>query len=320
MQTQTFQEQCISHTLQHPSSDVEAVVNKLCERIQKEGDHLGVTAQEQMDLVRQMAQCAVGRYLLLHRGLNAWWSRYFKVLYPEKYRAWGVGPDGKPFTPWERWYLESPLAQASQENWRWCRQKLQEQVSDYTTLASVPCGAFDDLLELDDTNHRNVCLVGMDIDPDALCLAQDNIHVYGMSGQAQLKQADAWDLGVRNQWNVLTSKGLAGYEPDPKRLLQLYQEFYRALKPEGIFITNLWLPPAERLRPQVPFTSKQQHDLKLLDVLMRHVLQMKWNSLSQRGLQELLQQAGFVDMDFLPGTSGLCMLVTAKKPFARRGR
>ncbi|MEM7588897.1 MAG: class I SAM-dependent methyltransferase, partial [Myxococcota bacterium] len=274
MQTQTTQEQCISHTLQQRSAKVDEVVTKLCERIRREGDNPDASMQEQIDMVHQLAQFGMGRYLLVHRGLNAHWSRYLKLLYPEKYRALGTNLDGEPFTALERWYLESPVAQASQESWRWCRQMLQKHVRSGATLASVPCGALDDLLELDFTQCHNVSLVGVDVDADALRLAQDNAREYGLSKQVQLKQADAWNLGVRGEWDVLTSKGLAGYEPDPKRLLQLYQQFYQALKPQGVLVTNVWLPRNESLKSKTSLNSKQWRDVQLFEVLTHHVLQV----------------------------------------------
>ena len=314
MQSATSQVSCLSHTLQHTSTNVDKVVTQLCRRIEQAGEQSDITIQEQIDMVHQLAQFGMGRYLLLHRGLNAHWSRYLKLLYPQKQRALGVNLDGEPFTPMERWYLESPPAQASQECWQMCRQVLQKQVHDYTTMASVPCGALDDLLELDFASHRHVGLVGVDIDAEALCLAEDNARDHDLIQQVQLRQADAWNLNTRNQWNVVTSKGLAGYEPSFKRLLQLYEQFYLALKPTGVLVTNLWMPYDGKLKPKISLTLKEQKELKRFSLLTRHILQVKWSQIMTQGqMSDLLQRVGFTDIRFSPTTNGLCALVTAKK-------
>ncbi|MEM7402878.1 MAG: class I SAM-dependent methyltransferase [Myxococcota bacterium] len=313
MQTQTAQQQCLSHTLQQPSADVHEVVTQLCKKIRQQGDHPYATVQQQIDMVQQLAQFGIGQYLLLHRGLNAHWSRYLKLLYPEKYRALGTNIDGEPFTPMESWYLNTPPAQATQESWRWCREQLQQHVCDGATLASVPCGALDDLLELNFANCRNISLIGVDVDPDALRLAQENVQAYGLSKSVKLLQADAWNMHVNGEWDVLTSKGLAGYEPDPKRLLQLYQQFYQALKPQGILITNLWVPRENWPTSNTSLSAKQRYDLQLFEVLTRHILQVRWSYTTQEKVHQLLQQAGFTDICFQPSSSGICIFTTARR-------
>ncbi|MEM7589831.1 MAG: hypothetical protein AAF320_06740, partial [Myxococcota bacterium] len=84
-----------------------------------------------------------------------------------------------------------------------------------------------------------------------------------------------------------------------------------ALKPQGVLVTNVWLPRNESLKSKTSLNSKQWRDVQLFEVLTHHVLQVKWSQLTQEKMQQLLQQAGFTEVCFSPGTNGLCVLVTA---------
>ena len=193
-----------------------------------------------------------------------------------------------------------------------CQKHLQKYVRSNAVLASIPCGGLDDLLELDFTGCNNVQLVGVDIDIDALRLAESNALAAGLHNCVALKQADAWQLDVQQQYDVLTTKGLVCYEPNLKKVSQLHQQFYQALKPGGVYIADLWLQEADRLKP---LTSQEAKDWEKYNIIMERIVSVRFTrGVSRKQLQEILENAGFVNVTFDTEPKGLLAVVTAIKP------
>ena len=178
---------------------------------------------EKIELLKELSEFELGRFLLTQRGLNGYWTAYV-ILHGIKL----VG-----LSPLESWIIhKAPGIQATRERFYIFQQQVQKRLSDNMALASIPCGLMDDLLTLDHSAFDEITLTGIDFDPSSLELAKQNAKINNI-GFTNFIQQDASNLGVSDSFDVIVSNGLNIYEPNPKRLLELYTQFYYALKAGG---------------------------------------------------------------------------------------
>ena len=308
-------ETCLSHNTQ-PAS-LEQTVQAIRERIRKEGDKPNATVAQQLEALEALMQFGLGRFWLVHRGINGYWTRYIAGSDPRYGIATGVNDEGKPLSELERWMLaESPAAYIIPKRQRAAQAVLQQKMRNNMVLASVPCGVMDDLLELDVSGQHNVRLVGIDVDPESLRLAKKNAQDKGMTHHVELIEADAWNMGISDGFDILMSHGLAGYQPDQKQVVELYAEFRRALKPNGIFLAYFVTPPptadanSSWDKTRITAESLQRHEL-----IFKHVLQPKWWPIysTKQKVTSLLRAAGFSRITFYPDKTGICTTIMASE-------
>lgn len=112
-------------------------------------------------------------------------------------------------------------------------------------LACVPSGLMGELLNLDYSAVRDFRLVGIDIDRDALDGARALAQKLKLDQNVELLQKDAWNLGLRNEVDLISNNGLNIYEAELDKVTELYRQFYLALKPGGQLVTSfLTYPPS----------------------------------------------------------------------------
>ncbi|MEM7494735.1 MAG: class I SAM-dependent methyltransferase [Myxococcota bacterium] len=308
-------ETCLSHNMQPEPLD--QAVQAIRSRVRAEGDKPNATVKQQLEVVDALLRFGLGRFLLIHRGINGYWTRYLAGSDPRYGIAAGVNDEGKPLSELERWMLgESPGAYIIQERQRAAQAILRQNMRDGMVLASVPCGAMDDLLGLDFSSHRDVRLVGIDVDPASLRLAEQNARDRSMIDRVELIEADAWNMGITDRFDVLMSHGLSGYEPDRRRLVELYKEFRKAIKPEGTFLAYFTTPPptadanSSWDRTRITAESLRRHEL-----IFKHVLQPKWwpGHSTEQEVTSRLRAAGFSRIEPHPDQAGICTTVMAWK-------
>ncbi|CAM5695841.1 hypothetical protein SGLAM104S_09137 [Streptomyces glaucescens] len=108
------------------------------ERRLRAADRLVLPLEDTLELLAQLQQFELGRFLLHNRGLNGYWTSYIFRNRPEG-----------PVTPLEHWLLNNSLLCQARERYHRFRELIAEHITDGATLASVPCGVMDDLLEQD---------------------------------------------------------------------------------------------------------------------------------------------------------------------------
>lgn len=211
--------------------------------ISERGDLADATVAEQLDLLDQLVEFPFGRFLLLNRGWNGFWTD-FVMEHPVSGRASGIAPDGRPLTILERQLLDTfPTVLATQERSRHFATVIQQHLVDSATLASIPCGLMRDLLGRDFAAASFVRLVGIDLDAESLSRAKQCAQQYGLLASATFVEADAWELGFHEEFDLIASNGLNIYEPDDRRVTELYRGFFAALRPGGILVTSFLTPP-----------------------------------------------------------------------------
>ena len=168
------------------------------------------------------------------------------------------------------------------------------------TLASIPCGAMRELLQLDYSLISDFKLVGIDIDLNSLLLAEQLAAERGLSQNLSLRQQDAWQLPYDSEIDIITSCGLNIYTPDQQKVLDLYRQFFRALKPGGQLILGfLTYPPGENMLSEWQVDKLSSKNLFLEKVLYKDILDPQWrNFRTSDEIEQELKKAGFWEVIF----------------------
>ncbi|MGH8793005.1 MAG: SAM-dependent methyltransferase [Stackebrandtia sp.] len=252
-------------------------------------DRLIMPLDESLELLEQLQEFALGRFLLHNRGLNGYWTAYiFRHV-----------PGEKASSPLEQWLLDDSLLCRARERFHRFKAEIAHSLRDGAVLASVPCGLMDDLLLQDYSGVRDVKLVGVDIDEESLGHAKDNAQARGLADRCEFLAQDAWEMNVDGEFDLLVSNGLNMYEPDPDRLTELYRRFRQALRPGGRLLLSFLTPP-----PPPPWVAPDQaaawekYDIPEADLrrelsLFGDILQAKYlNFCGEADTRRQLESAG----------------------------
>lgn len=291
---------CLSHKTSDPG---EAAFESIKQRL---------TSRAELDTLEQLNAFDLGRFLISHRGLNGFWTSYIvnKGVSPLLARHVTLAARA----PLENWLLEEcPPCVATQQRFVNFRKELQLLVRPGRTIASVPCGVMDDLLTLDYSQAPDVQLVGVDIDPESLKLAAENAEIQGLQDRASFLQQDAWTFGEDESFDVITSSGLNIYEPGEARVIELYRNFHRVLKPGGYLLTSFLTPPVMGNKPS-PWKNVKLGDLLKAKLVFRDVLDVKWQVFhTEAEFRDILKQARFAICDVLFDEHRMFPTVLAQK-------
>ena len=106
-----------------------------------------ISFEEENELLRQLSEFELGRFLLKNKGLNGYWTSYVIL----------QGPQKENLHPLEQWILhKAPVVKATQEHFQIFKLQLQKNLRNGIKIMSIPCGLMDDLLSLDFNGFDNV--------------------------------------------------------------------------------------------------------------------------------------------------------------------
>lgn len=266
-------------------------------------ENLSMPLHEEMDLLEQLSDFELGRFLLSNKGLNGYWTAYI-ILH---------GPKQQNLHPLEAWILHhSPSVKATQERFRIFQKVLQKNLRDNITIASVPCGLMDDLLTLDYSNTHNIRLVGIDLDKKSLDFAQEQSKQLNISN-VRFIQSDAWKLKNNEEFDITTSNGLNIYEPDDEKVIALYRKFYQALKHRGILITSFLTPPPA-MSKESSWKNVNPQDALKQKVIFSDIIGVTWQAFRTENKTRLqLEGAGFEVLDVIYDSQGIFPTIVARK-------
>ena len=113
----------------------------------KSKNNLLISFDEENELLRQLSEFELGRFLLKNKGLNGYWTSYVIL----------QGPQKENLHPLEQWILhKAPVVKATQEHFQIFKLQLQKNLRNGIKIMSIPCGLMDDLLSLDFNGFDNV--------------------------------------------------------------------------------------------------------------------------------------------------------------------
>ncbi|HEX4840519.1 MAG TPA: methyltransferase domain-containing protein [Rhabdochlamydiaceae bacterium] len=279
---------------------LEKAVADLEVKIRERGDLPSVSVDEQIAVLQDLIQFPLGRFIVEKKGANGFWTDYM-ITFPETRRKTGRNIEGKPLSKWEDFLVNrSPVVLASQERYKIFQRTAQSLIKDGVVLASIPCGVMNDLLTLDYSNVANFKLIGIDIDKESIDLAKKQAEAKN-SRSVEFRIQNAWELEDQNSFDVITSSGLNVYEDDIEKVLELYRQFYRALKPGGVLITSvLTYPPGEGKKTDWDLTGMSEETLRMEQILHKEILGVKWrNFCSINEIELQFMKAGFSKVDVI---------------------
>jgi len=289
------------------SVNLAAIVQETAERIQQDGALDGYSVESQLQLLEELQGFELGRFLLVNKGLNGYWTHYVLT------HPWHQNE--KQLTELEQFILEkSPLTLAIQERFQIYLDEAQKLVQQGACFASIPSGTMGELLYLDFPHIDQMSLVGIDYDPDTLAQAQVMAEERKLTPWVTLEQANAWDIKYDNAFDLISSNGLSIYESNDDRVVDLYRVFYQALKPEGTLITSFITPPPT-LTNQCEWRMNAINSEHLLkQKVLYNIIGGKWQCFrSTETTRSQLEAAGFNDVSFIPDKAGMYPTVVAKK-------
>lgn len=267
----------ISHA---PTNPVQ--VEQIKERIQKISNPV-LPHEVELDLVDQLNQFPLGQFLLTNKGLNGYWTAYV-ILH---------GLKSQDLHPLEKWLINcAPGFIATQQRFRIFQKELQGLIFNGCHLASIPCGLMDDLLRLDYSMCNEYHLTGIDLDPESIKSAAQNAKNLNIQSVSFL-QKNAWNMGLNSEFDVITSNGLNIYEQDNNNVINLYKQFYAALKSTGHLVTSFITPPPSPVASSNWKLKNPDDSIKQL-AIFSDILQAGWQCYrTEDESREQLQAAGF---------------------------
>ena len=306
-------ERLLSHQINQ--DDLAKVVKQIREKIRKSSSQPNVSIERQIELLEQLAQFDFGRFLLINRGINGYWTHYM-LTHPWFGRKNGKNNRGEELNPLETFILDrAPTTLATQQRFEIFLKENQRSVADGAVLACIPSGLMGELLYLNFDEIDNISLVGIDYDNETLKDAGWLAHDKGLAQWIQVQQSDAWHLNTHNNFDLISSNGLNIYEPNDTQVTELYRQFYLALKPGGKLVTSFLTPPpvltknCEWLMDEIKI-----EDLSLQKILFSNILESKWQCFrSSNQTEEQLKSVGFNNIKFLYDKAHMFPTVTAIK-------
>ena len=290
---------------------IEGITNKIKQR----GDLPYISVARQLELLQDLSQFEFGRFLLQRGGLNGYWTNYV-IHHPTQGRVTGLNSDNQPFSRLESFLLDqAPTCLATQQRFEIFKREIQNRLHDGIFLASIPCGLSADLLDLDLSQVSDFSIFGIDIDSDSLTQSQQLAKALGMITKCQFIQRDAWALGYEENFDIITSNGLSMYEPDNKRVVELYHQFFLALKPNGCLITSfLTPPPISGKKSEWDLTVVNSEHALLQKIVFSDILECKWQAFrSEELVRSQLVEAGFTEIEIFYDRAHIFPTVVAKK-------
>jgi ubiquinone/menaquinone biosynthesis C-methylase UbiE len=255
-------------------------------------------------LLEQLVEFELGRFLLMNKGLNGYWTSYIIHLALKEELS----------NPLEKWFIyDCPGILATRERFKIFHKQLTHCLQEDSTIASIPCGLMDDLLLLDDKHLTRINYVGIDLDPHSLSLATANAHRVGKESCSCFLQKDAWDLNIHETYDVISSNGLNIYEPNPEKVTELYRGFFNALKKYGVLITSFLTPPPT-LTDESTWINVNPDSIIKQKAIFSDILQVGWQSYqSEAAVREQLLRIGFSGIDIEYDSQGMFPTVIATK-------
>lgn len=268
--------------------------------IKARGTSLNGKAAEMMHWLEELQKFALGQFLLVHRGLNGFWTYHLNTVHPKisnplRDRQYQQSPLARFL------YETSPNAVARQERFNYVLQLNQNSLVNNAKIASIPSGFMGDLLHLDYTGIQNVQIIGVDFD---MALLQGACHLArsrGLAGRTKLHHLDAWQLPFRNEFTLISSHGLNVYVQDEAMYRQLYENFFAALKPGGQLVTSFLTPPPD-VDPDSPWNAHviDTQALRMQRIIFGDLIGIQFNVYRQpQAMVKMLQEIGYVDVQIV---------------------
>ena len=304
--------------LSHSGSELETIeqtAKKARERINSHKKASAETKQYLCSLLDQLLEFPFGRFMLQNRGMDGFWSDYM-IHHPRVGRKTGKDESGRTLTRLEKVVLDKfPNIIATQERHEIFGKIIQDNMKNGASMASLPCGMMREFLERDFTGIDQIEMIGIDIDQRMLDGGEKLAKEYGVADKVKFTREDAWELPFEDEFSLLASSGLSIYEPSDDKVVDLYRQFYKSLRPDGVLVTSFMnFPPLPGRADQWEVSGLDQEILQIQGDLFVKVIGANFTAYrSKDTVREQLEEAGFSNIQFFFDTYHLFPTVTAEK-------
>ncbi|MBU2708594.1 methyltransferase domain-containing protein [Zooshikella marina] len=287
------------------SPDTQSIIDAIKNRVRNNSLNLILPLEDTLALVDELAEFDLGRFLLHNRGLNGYWTSY---IFTQQC-------DSEKEHPLKKWLMEDSLLSQARERFHRFKCLLKSEISTAKTFASIPCGVMDDLLDQDYSHQSGIKIKGIDLDPESISHAKEKAKRVGLSNLCDFEIRDAWDLDYESVFDVITSNGLNMYESVPERLIALYSNFAKALKPGGRLYISFLTPPPQIGDAEWEKYGIPEEDLKREFSIFGDILQATYlNFVSEEEIRHQMQEAGLQVTDVFYNERGVLPVLKAVKP------
>ena len=288
---------------------LQLAIDRLIHKVKNRATDSQLPIEKQLEMIDLLAGFELGRFLLERGGFNGYWTDYL-VRHPQR------GSDTIFSNVLEDFLLNrAPTALATQERFQIFKREIQKRLGSNAALASIPCGLMADLFDLDFTQVSGISLTGIDLDSEAIEGASERARQRGLSHCCQFFQREAWELDLGAAFDFIASNGLSIYEPDDAKVVALYEEFFKALKPGGYLITSfLSMPPFPGLKTGWKLNEVNLEDALLQKFIFSDLLEAKWQIYrSEEEVKSQLEKAGFCDIEIVYDRAHIFPTIIGKK-------
>lgn len=236
-------------------------------------------------IIDEMTKFSLGCHVLLTGGANGIWTDYM-ISYPWSQK--NISSKMLTLSRLEYFIIfESLVVVAQRELFLMAQEEAQRHVKEECRLASVPCGVFRDLITLDFSGIQSYTLIGVDIDDSALEVAKTLAHQLDQPNVKFIKK-NAWEYDGKESLDFINSIGLNVYESNRNRVIDLYRQFHKSLKPGGVLFTGvLTYPPSHEKESCWNINLIPRFHYEMDKILIDDVLELHWKNYRQGDLTKI---------------------------------
>lgn len=285
--------------------DIDALAEDTIHKIQLH-DRLTLPLNKIIELVHQLKEFELGRFMLTHGALTSACVDY--ICHNE------VSPTGNAL---ETWFLsKAPKMLAARERYYITQQVLQPRLQSNMMLCILPCGVISKIAELDYSNVSDVRIIGYDYDIHGLVTAELKMQplVDQKKVMLSLLKKNLWDLDDVEQHDVIVSNRLSALESNPQKVAGLFRNFYRALKPGGVFVCSFFTPSPLQEPDHSPWSNIHEPDMLIEHSIFVDIMNFHPAARSESDMVSLLEVVGFEVVDLRYDSHKIYPTVVAQKP------
>ena len=181
-------------------------------------------------LLQQLSEFELGRFLLVNRGLNGYWT--------DTIVNWPIDANANSKYQYansleEYLFESSPVFAARREAQQAIHQEVSPMLRPGSAMASIPCGLMSEVLLATQEPFVGVDLFAIDLDAENFSLIRERYGDRLVENTLHTMQMNAKELDVTESFDLICSIGLTIYMPNDDDVQELLNRFYSALKSNG---------------------------------------------------------------------------------------
>ncbi|MBK2124314.1 SAM-dependent methyltransferase [Fangia hongkongensis] len=264
-----------------------------------------------LDIFNELKESALGKFLIEHRGLNAYWTDVM-VNYP-LYQS----GEKEELDRYDQLLLENfPTAKATQERFGFFKKVVQDEIDkEALNILAAPCGLLPEFFDIRYPSNAAIKIDALDLDRKVKAEISKKYHHHVLEKAYQFIEQDIFSFAVKDKYDLVVSNGLNIYIQSADKVKELYQIFHTAMKDEGVLLTSFLTPPPI-------FSAESPWDMNEIDfewlmkqkTVFKDILDVAWNCYMTEGeFIALLKDVGFSNIQVIWDKQRIFPTVVAKK-------